>query len=104
MTDGWQDSAAAWARMQQGEGDYARSAVLDAPMLALATLHGARRVLDLGCGEGRFCRMLAASGLQPTGIDPTPSLLERIAFDQVHLIKGDTQHDQRLACLGSRSI
>lgn len=75
MTDGWEASAAAWTRMQQGDGDYARSAVLDAPMLALATAHGARRVLDLGCGEGRFCRMLAAKGLQSTGIDPTPSLI-----------------------------
>ena len=31
-------------------------------------------------------------------------VLERIAFDQVHLIKGDTQHNQRLACLGLPSI
>ena len=31
-------------------------------------------------------------------------LLERIAFDQVHLIKGDTQHNQRLICLGLPSI
>ena len=30
--------------------------------------------------------------------------LERIAFDQVHLITGDTQHNQRLSCLGSPSI
>ena len=30
--------------------------------------------------------------------------LERIAFDQVHLIKGDTQHNPRLARLGSPSI
>ena len=31
-------------------------------------------------------------------------LLGRIAFDQVHLIKGDTQHNQQLACLGSLAI
>ena len=30
--------------------------------------------------------------------------LERIACDQVHLITGDTQHNQRLCCLGSPSI
>jgi hypothetical protein len=34
----------------------------------------------------------------------SPGALERIAFDQVHLIKRYTQHTQRLACLGSRSI
>ena len=27
-------------------------------------------------------------------------LPERIAFDQVHLKKGDAQHNQRLTCLG----
>ena len=31
-------------------------------------------------------------------------ILELIAFDQVHLIKGDTQHNQRLTCLGLPSI
>ena len=30
--------------------------------------------------------------------------LEPIAFDQVHLIKGDRQHDQRFACPESPSI
>ena len=29
---------------------------------------------------------------------------ERFAFDQRRLIKGETQHSQRLACLGSPSI
>jgi SAM-dependent methyltransferase len=32
--------------------------------------------LDVGCGEGRFCRMLKAAGVAATGIDPTPALLE----------------------------
>jgi len=30
--------------------------------------------------------------------------LERVAFNQVHLIERNTQHDQRLACPGSCSI
>ena len=34
----------------------------------------------------------------------THPTLERIALEQVHLFKGDTQHNQRLACLGSPSI
>ena len=32
--------------------------------------------LDVGCGEGRFCRMLKAAGVNATGIDPTPAILE----------------------------
>ena len=35
------------------------------------------------------------------GCGETP---ERIAFDQVHLIKGDTHHNQRLTNLGLPSI
>jgi len=32
-------------------------------------------VLDLGCGEGRFCRMLAPKVDQISGIDPTEALI-----------------------------
>ncbi len=56
-------------------GDRGRKDILDPPMLAHAA--GARRALDVGCGEGRFCRMLAAKGTQATGIDPTRALLDR---------------------------
>ena len=31
--------------------------------------------LDVGCGEGRFCRMLRARGIRATGVDPTEALL-----------------------------
>lgn len=31
----------------------------------------------VGCGEGRFCRMLGANGVACTGIDPTRALIER---------------------------
>ena len=31
--------------------------------------------LDVGCGEGRFCRMLRGHGVAATGLDPTPALI-----------------------------
>ena len=37
----------------------------------------AQRALDVGCGEGRFCRMLKRNGVDVTGIDPTPTLIAR---------------------------
>jgi SAM-dependent methyltransferase len=34
-------------------------------------LRGARRVLDVGCGEGQVARSLAAMGIEVVGLDPT---------------------------------
>ena len=75
IDNGWDASAAAWiADMAEG-GDYSRRHVLDAPMLARVRLSGAANALDVGCGEGRFCRMLRAEGIEAIGIDPTAALL-----------------------------
>lgn len=77
MTDGWDDSASAWIAEQGERGDYGRRHVLDAPMMACVREGGFRDALDVGCGEGRFCRMLAAEGMRAIGVDPTLALLER---------------------------
>ncbi|MFT6293047.1 MAG: ubiquinone/menaquinone biosynthesis C-methylase UbiE, partial [Ilumatobacter sp.] len=39
--------------------------------LAAAELEGARRVLDIGCGDGQISRLAAAQGASVIGIDPT---------------------------------
>lgn len=72
--DGWDRSAAAWLAQQGERGDFGRVAVLDPVMLELA-LAGRPRFVDIGCGEGRFVRMLARHGLVGTGIDPTHALI-----------------------------
>lgn len=46
-------------------------------MLARIRGRGFRRALDVGCGEGRFCRMMQAEGIATVGIDPTAALLDR---------------------------
>ena len=69
--DGWKTSAKAWIADMGEQGDYGRRFVLDAPMIArLRRLEGGK-ALDVGCGEGRFCRILRAEGFDPTGLDPT---------------------------------
>lgn len=75
MSNGWEESAEAWIATIGPEGDFARRFVLDRPMLERVDLSGARNMLDVGCGEGRFCRLLAARGLRTTGIDPAASLV-----------------------------
>ena len=61
--EGW----AAWAHQgDDGFSDF--RALLRSP---------GRATLDLGCGEGRFARALAAEGHRVTGLDVSPELVER---------------------------
>jgi ubiquinone/menaquinone biosynthesis C-methylase UbiE len=59
---GW----AAWAR--EGDDGFAEFHALLPPP--------GRATLDLGCGEGRFARALAAEGHRVTGVDVSPELVE----------------------------
>jgi SAM-dependent methyltransferase len=79
VTDGWEESAVAWIAEMGDRGDFSREFVLDAPMLERATRRPYRSALDVGCGEGRFCRMLRANGIPTVGLDPTRELIARAA-------------------------
>ncbi|MEM8850714.1 MAG: methyltransferase domain-containing protein [Pseudomonadota bacterium] len=73
--NGWCRSAPAWiARMENG-GDFSRRHVLDRPLLAQVRTAPAERALDVGCGEGRFCRLLSEVGITATGLDPVPEMI-----------------------------
>jgi len=43
--------------------------------LALADVRRGARILDVGCGTGRWLRRYQALGLQATGVDATPEML-----------------------------
>lgn len=75
MTNGWDASAAAWIADMGEHGDFGRRYVLDPVMVPLALAAKPKTMLDVGCGEGRFCRMLATHGVAVTGIDPTRALI-----------------------------
>jgi SAM-dependent methyltransferase len=67
---GWTESAKAWIEAYaSGKDDPNRTLLLDPVMLELAGDVAGQRVLDLGCGEGRFCRMMAARGATAVGLD-----------------------------------
>ena len=70
----WDSSAASWITQIGQDGDATRRDILDAPMVAALPAQG--HALDVGCGEGRFCRMMQAAGLTTVGLDPTAALLD----------------------------
>jgi SAM-dependent methyltransferase len=76
MSGGWNESAGAWIAAQGTGGDWSRANVLDAAMLRRIDGRAFATALDVGCGEGRFCRMLRQRDIKVVGIDPTAALLE----------------------------
>jgi SAM-dependent methyltransferase len=80
MADGWSESAEAWIADMGDVGDFGRACVLDRPMLARVAAGRFTAALDVGCGEGRFCRMLGAKGIATTGIDPTEALISQARY------------------------
>jgi SAM-dependent methyltransferase len=77
MSDGWNESAEAWIKDMGARGDYARQFVLDPPIIARIRRRPYQKALDVGCGEGRFCRILGQLGIDASGIDPTDGLLQQ---------------------------
>jgi SAM-dependent methyltransferase len=71
---GWTASAPGWIAHIE-EGNMAREVLLDPVMSAWCKDVEGLRALDVGSGEGRFCRMLTGWGAKAIGIEPTPPLL-----------------------------
>ncbi len=72
----WNESATAWIADQGVDGDWSRRAILDPALESLLLDIKGQAVLDLGCGEGRYSRLLKHKGAVVTGIDPVPKFIE----------------------------
>jgi SAM-dependent methyltransferase len=72
---GWSRSAEAWIALAPEHTT--RKLLLDPILLSEAGEVADKRVLDLGCGEGRFSRILAERGADTVGIDPIRRLIEQ---------------------------
>ena len=73
MEKQWAESVEDWI----GEDQAVRTGMLDSWVLdALGDISG-RRIIDIGCGDGRFCRVLTALDAEVTGIDLTDAFVTR---------------------------
>ncbi len=80
QADLWGERARDWADVMEGWNAWGVPVyrrILERVPLAEDT-----RVLDVGCGAGRFCRMAADRGARVAGLDATPALVE-IARERV---------------------
>jgi SAM-dependent methyltransferase len=73
--NGWDASASAWIDSQGSDGDWMRRWVLDPVMAPAVERLAPRAVLDVGCGEGRFCRVIRRDGRRIVGVDLTLALV-----------------------------
>ena len=64
-----------------------------AAYIALADEHGARSVLDIGCGTGTFACLMADRGLEVVGVDPAAASLDvarsKPGAERVRWVHGD---------------
>lgn len=75
---GWQASARGWIESQEEEGDPSGREILDPCLdsLILPRVKG-KKVLDVGCGEGRYGRRLARQEAIVAGVDPVELFINR---------------------------
>jgi SAM-dependent methyltransferase len=71
---GYEDRAADWIRFARTEGHDSYWTYRDAFFALLPAAPAA--TLEIGCGEGRVSRDLAANGYEVTGLDISPTLVE----------------------------
>jgi ubiquinone/menaquinone biosynthesis C-methylase UbiE len=69
LNEEWAEFAAEWITRSEQHRDNAREGLLDDSMLQIVGDVADLQVIDLGCGEGRFCRMLADRGAETFGVD-----------------------------------
>ncbi|MFM2138804.1 MAG: hypothetical protein RJA57_1111 [Bacteroidota bacterium] len=72
----WEKNARRWIDLIQRRGIASRNLVTDSAIVEAVLSQKPHTMLDLGCGEGWLCRMMAGKDIQVTGADAIPELIE----------------------------
>jgi SAM-dependent methyltransferase len=70
----WGERARDWAEVMEGERGWGIPVYRH--VLERVPIGPDTRVLDVGCGAGRFCRLAADRGARIAGLDATPAFIE----------------------------
>ena len=76
VAQSWEANADAWTRVVRTGRIESRRLATDAALTEAILRSGARSLLDVGCGEGWLARALARHGLDVTGFDAVPALVD----------------------------
>lgn len=91
----WEALAPAWIDRTRHQGDAHREGLLDDYMLAACGEVDGLSILDSGCGEGRFCRLLAERGAaEVIGVDlcePLIDAAQKLPMDGLSYRVGDAE-------------
>lgn len=83
------DAYAAWAPSYPPYAHNALMEVEQAAMLSLLPPVAGRRVLDAGCGTGRYVQLLGALGARVVGVDCSHAMVARARELSPSVIRGD---------------
>ncbi|MBX3390016.1 MAG: methyltransferase domain-containing protein [Phycisphaeraceae bacterium] len=73
---GWNHVATWYDRLiEEGRSDHFEKVIIPGTLRLLEPAKG-QHILDIACGQGAFCRTLARLGVQATGIDAAPNLID----------------------------
>ena len=76
LKEEWRQLAPTWIKEAREGANSIRRGLLDRPMIEACGDVRGLKVLDCGCGEGRFCRMLLDRGAeQVVGVDLCPPMI-----------------------------
>lgn len=72
----WDEAGEAWLNFVRAGQDYYRDEMNNPAIFEMLGNIRAKKILDLGCGEGYNCRIMAGKGAKVTGVDFSKKMIQ----------------------------